>query len=563
MPGLKPMCFRGVSRTVGNNLLAALLLLAVMTGAVLSLSAQDSRGAQPQIPGGGFRIAGKVVNALGGTPLARVRVTITDAQSQQNTLSAITTEDGRFQFLQIPAGKYGLDGAKHGFIPASYQQHGEYSTAVVTGAGFDTQNLVLTLAPFAVLSGKVLDESGEPIRHANVSLYREDHRTGVGRVQKIRNDITDDLGAYEFSGLNAGTYFVSASATPWYAVHRPASESLAEGSQIAPSLDVAYPVSYYKDATEPDEALPIPIRGGDRLEADIHVNPVPAIRLLFRVSGNSENGFSLPQLQKPAFDGVDFVPNQGTEMISPGLYAMTGIAPGAYNVRIPTQGNSVDLDMDLSQDGQELDVSKGQPLGTITASVKVVGEETLPAQLSVALRNSKLRVVAWQQVDSKGNVEFDDVAPGKYEVIAEAPGKAYAPAHITLQDTELPGHVLTVEGGASLNVALSVVGSTMNVDGFAKRNGKPVSGAMIVLVPKNPESNRALFRRDQTDMDGSFSLLSVIPGTYTIVAIEDGWDMDWASPGVIASYSRHGKTITVSGNQGTMHLPDTVEVQAK
>jgi len=33
-----------------------------------------------------------------------------------------------------------------------------FSTAIVTGAGFDTENLVLRLTPLALLGGKVIDD---------------------------------------------------------------------------------------------------------------------------------------------------------------------------------------------------------------------------------------------------------------------------------------------------------------------------------------------------------------------------------------------------------------------
>jgi hypothetical protein len=155
------------------------LLLIVALGLALVRSPLPGLGqvstTQAPVPAGVFRIAGMVVNSLGGTPLARTRVTIEDARSRSNTLSAVTSENGTFEFLHVPAGKYGLSGAKSGFITASYEQHGQFSTAIVTGNGFDTEHLVLRLAPFAILSGKV-DESGEPVRHANVVLYRQDRR---------------------------------------------------------------------------------------------------------------------------------------------------------------------------------------------------------------------------------------------------------------------------------------------------------------------------------------------------------------------------------------------------
>ncbi len=118
--------------------------------------------------------------------------------------------------------------------------------------------------------------------------------------------------------------------------------------------------------------------------------------------------------------------------------------------------------------------------------------------------------------------------------------------------------------GSSASVSLTLAGASSNVEGTAKRSGKPFAGAMVVLVPKNPETNRDLFRRDQSDLDGTFSLRGVVPGTYTVLAIENGWDLDWSQPGVIAAYLSHGRTIEVGDQVGrTMTLPDAVEVVSK
>ena len=57
---------------------------------------------------------------------------------------------------------------------------------------------------------------------------------------------------------------------------------------------------------------------------------------------------------------------------------------------------------------------------------------------------------------------------------------------------------------------------------------------MVVLVSKDTESNQELLRRNQSDLDGSFSLQSVIPGSYTIIALENAWNLDWAKPAVLA-----------------------------
>ena len=87
---------------------------------------------------------------------------------------------------------------------------------------------------------------------------------------------------------------------------------------------------------------------------------------------------------------------------------------------------------------------------------------------------------------------------------------------------------------------------------------------MIVMVPKDPEMNGELFRRDQSDLDGTFSLGTVIPGEYTVVAIQNGWDLNWSEPGVIAHYVEHGNKITVpAGAREPVHLAEPVEVVNK
>jgi hypothetical protein len=213
--------------------------------------------------------------------------------------------------------------------------------------------------------------------------------------------------------------------------------------------------------------------------------------------------------------------------------------------------------------GGELDVSSGRSAGKIKATVQIEGAASLPSQLQIGLRNSKGRVDA-TEVDAKGEANFADVIPGKYDVVAGSAKNRYSVVRIASEAGTISGHALDVPPGASLTVALSLVGGSVTVEGLAKRAGKCVSGTMIVLVPRDPEANHDRFRRDQSDLDGSFSLANVIPGSYTIVAIENGWDLDWSEPAVLAHYLVHGQTLEVGDRAPTpMHLADAVVVQAK
>lgn len=72
---------------------------------------------------------------------------------------------------------------------------------------------------------------------------------------------------------------------------------------------------------------------------------------------------------------------------------------------------------------------------------------------------------------------------------------------------------------------------------------------MILLVPENPEINLPLFRRDQSDSDGTFTLLDVLPGRYKVMAIENGWDLEWANPTLLKTRLEHAQSLDVQPNR--------------
>src|SRR5450432_1750884 len=174
--GSRVMMLRKVSRT---RLVAQSIALTLFSAwLVRAQTASAGRGAAP---GAGYTISGTIVNSLDGAPLGQSRVSLIDTRDPRRAASIITSESGRFEFSELSAGKFALEGAKRGFLEAGYQQHERFSTAIVTGAGFKTQGLLVRLTPMSLLSGRVIDEFGDPVRNARVVLYVESHRGGLNR----------------------------------------------------------------------------------------------------------------------------------------------------------------------------------------------------------------------------------------------------------------------------------------------------------------------------------------------------------------------------------------------
>jgi hypothetical protein len=507
-----------------------------------------------------------VVSKTDGRLLARARVSIGNVKNQKEVFSVVTSDDGKFEFTGLAAGKYFLQGDKRGYLPGSYDQHGQYSTAIVTGAGIETENLILRLPPAAYITGKVLDESGDPVRRATVNLYQINHNEGVGRIVGVRDATTDDLGAYELGPQTPGTYFVSTSAKPWYAINAASSDANggAKSGHVDPALDVAYPLTYYGDVTDADSATPMQLRGGDRLQADIHLNPVQALHLYFHAANDPQRGVQFPQLVRSGLGGDEGMVQSNVQPVSPGLWEITGIPAGRYSVRIPgAGGNQSEIKQeDVVNDGQELDTSGAEALGAANISARVPGENSLPPQLAVGLRFPHGMIKAWQKFDAKGEAHLQQLAPGRYQIVVWNFGKVYSIAQISSSDAEVSGHTINIPTGSTVSASLTLITGMGNVIGVAKLAGRAVAGAMVVLVPKDPTSNPDLFRRDQTDLDGSFQLNSVVPGSYTILAIQDGWDLDWSQPASIAPYMKKGEEIEIA-NQRSLSLSHPIEVQSK
>src|ERR1700722_6553217 len=546
----------------------ALLNLALILLCFCTFFAPHARSAnQESAANTKFKIAGTVVNSITGAPLGKARITLMDTAIRANTLSVVTGDDGHFEFFSLYRAKYSLQGAKRGFISAGYEQHKEFSTAIVTGGDFNTENLVLRLTPLALLGGKVVDESGEPVRKANVRLFIDNQQGGRRRTVEVGADTTDDQGYYEFSGLAPANYFIAVSAKPWYAI--PSFSSPRNGYLSSPnfssSLDVAYPTTYNNGATDSQSATPTSIQAGDHVQVDMHLSPVPVLHLIFRIPQAEQQGVSMPAFETRVFDSREYVQVDGMQSPSPGVYEMAGIPAGKYTVRFvdPKSGQAqLSTEMNLTTDGQQLDLTQGEPSASVKLSFKMPRQETPTRQVNIALLDSRRQVVGFQAINATNEVGFDNIPAGKYSILVFSQNNRYSVARIVSGGVETLGHDLSVAPGSSLSGTVFLALGIVNVEGFVHRGGKPSSGVMVALIPKDPQSHLEMFRRDQSDPDGSFTLPAVIPGTYTLIAVEDAWGFQWLQPDVLNRYLQHGQNLTIGELMtNTVHLPDPVEVQ--
>jgi hypothetical protein len=87
------------------------------------------------------------VSAADGHALQGATVRIVNTKTQQAVASTLSGEDGSFEFTKLKADKYSLDAVTGGYLVSPYDEHDNFSSAIVTGAGVDTESLILRITP--------------------------------------------------------------------------------------------------------------------------------------------------------------------------------------------------------------------------------------------------------------------------------------------------------------------------------------------------------------------------------------------------------------------------------
>ena len=544
---------------------------AVICLALLAVSASAPASQEAQTPG--YPIRGTVVNAQTGEPLAKMQVVIGRAEEAEASHTIITGEDGRFEFAGLRAGKYWLEAQGHGFSRQRFEQHEEYATAVAVGPDLEIQNILFRVEPDATIDGNITDEQGEAVREGQVMLFRGGTHDGDDSVQMASTAPLDDQGHYRFGHLGAGTYFLAVSARPWYADARSSLRprfGFNSRSRTQPEpdpeeqaqFDVAYPVTYYPGTSDPNSATPVAVGPGQHASVDISLAAVPAVHLhISNAISDPSQGMGLNLTQRVLGGGRTPVPGQSSDFRN-GELEISGIPEGQYTLWLRSGGNGTgDREKPISASSDaHIDAADASASPAISGIVRLDTGEPLPEFTALRFSNHD-RAGTGVGVDAKGRFEIsgdeNGLLAGVYEITVAGPANLLV-KNISATGARVFGRELVLSGGNHVRVMVTVSEGQGRVDGTALRHGKPVAGAMIVLVPADMAHNSSLVRRDQSDSDGTFSLFNALPGKYTVVAIENGWGLQWLKPEVMQPFLRDGQPVEITAGG---RLKITVDVQ--
>jgi hypothetical protein len=367
-----------------------------------------------------------------------------------------------------------------------------------------------------------------------------------GELQTIqsRGMNTNAAGEFHIGRLRPATYYLSAYGRPWYAnfVARQPGVTNKE-------IDVVYPVTWYGNTTNGESASPIVLMEGSSLNIQIALHAVPGIHVEIPTTHSNPQlsvaGINLSVrgpggVRVPIFGMFSFINDAKVQVLS-------GIAAGRYEISIPPDG----ADRMNASKSETVDLVDGMTVPapapsrlSVSGQITFAGGTRPEEDLEVFLQHTRNSAMAEVGKDGTFSFPADQVAAGSYEVRLNT--RDLIIESMTVKGGKRLGEKieLPTSGSVTLSLVAAIADHLSELKGYAVHNDTAFPGATLLLLPQDAAESR-LIRRDQSDSDGSFTIKGVLPGKYTLVAIEDGSNLLYKTPGVMKPYLAGGIPITV------------------
>jgi uncharacterized protein (DUF2141 family) len=523
-----------------------------------------------QTPAG--TVSGTVVNAITSEPVRRALVTIRRIDSSPGTTtvrvtSAVSTDStGSFTITGIGPGTYRLSASHNGFIPAEYGARGpnKSGTPMVLAAGQKSTGLLVTLYPHGVISGRVLDEDGEPVPNAEVQVSRLQYMQGHKLLARSDARITNDLGEYRIFALAPGRYYLNAT----YRQDQVATDAAtAAGEGI-------YVSTYYPRTSDPPSATPLDLSPGAQLHnVDVVLARVRTVTVKGRVT--SEVGGNLNVVlsaNNPL--GTGGGNGRGAPVMPDGAFTFSNVVPGSYVLvaMANTPGKSYTARLPLAVGAaniEGLSLAIHSPI-TIAGEVKVDGETTQSlSRINVAIQpwdndGAAFGPMPNVPLKSDGSFQIADLSAEHYRVnLYNLPDGFYVKSIRTATvDVQSAGLDLSAGASQPLSIVLSPNAGELTGTVLDPKTQKPVAAVTVVAVPqeKDRRDRETFYKTTTTDQSGQFRFKNLIPGDYKIFSWDDVPYGSWMDPDFLAPHDSHGEPVSIrEGSPQSIQLTLIVE----
>ncbi len=505
-------------------------------------------------------IRGRVVAMETGRPLRHAAVT---ASSDVASRSASTDDDGLFAWSDLPAGKYRLRASVAGYVGLDFGEDANEGGGrdIVLGERETFDRADFRLPRGGVITGRVLDESGEPVEGVQVVAMRlvyggRSERLTLangGRTAKRSND----LGRYRIFGLDPGEYYVAAT-TGSFNAGAPAGGDMASG----------YGVTFYPGTLDSSKAESIRVSASEETLADVSLVPSRTVE----VSGAVVDWTGRPL----AFASITMSPGTSgavglvarTASAADGSFTFSAVAPGQYTIQalsVPLASPGDVRRTLLSQssfavaivtvEGNTSNVMlQCRMARTMTGRIRFEGgqvpdPESTPIQIvprAVDYARSPESGTARSRVNADWTFQLTDAwGPQVIDVIAPAGWGLKAVRSGGIDVTDRPIDFEGERGPLEIVMTTQVGG----ISGTVTDEGRPAANAAVIAFASDRARWAApsrFVKLATADENGRFTLSPLPAADYRVVAlsrVRSGGD--WQQPRFLAALARDSTAVAV------------------
>ena len=540
------------------------------------------------------RLRGRVVAADTGAIVRRAQVRISSPDI--GTKTAFTDAQGRYEFKELPAGRFTVSVSKSGFVAMQYGQSRPFERGrpIELAEAQVMEKADVSLPRGSAVSGRILDEFGEPVADASVQAMRQQYGAGKRRlVPTGRHSMTNDLGYFRLFGLPPGEYYVSATLRTFESMMMDMMGGTGgAGGPTGSNSSSGYAATYYPGTQNPGEAQRVALALGQELSIDLQMQPVR----LARISGTATTSDGKPMANamvmliptmKEAIGMMFGMPGGTSQTDKEGRFTLSNVAPGEYTV----QAQSLAALMSMASEAMELMGETGTPAPKpqtmqrefATATVTVAGEDiaglvvagTRAAKATGHLRFeggekpeglAKLRMMAMPtdpenmaasmaafgmaKVTETGEFEIDGLVGGRLLNLMSPP-EGWSVKRVTRDGDDVTDRGYEFKPGEDVDgFEIVLTKRSQRVTGTVTDDkGEAVKEYTVVVFAEDPQkwtlpSNRWTVS-GRPDQQGQFRFEQLPAGAYLAIAMEYVADGEWMDPEWIARAAKKATKFTL------------------
>ena len=506
------------------------------------------------------KVEGVVRNHATGEPLKKANIVLTrigDPRSMGQPSAITTNAEGRFALTGLEPGQYRMSVERAGFVRMEY---GGRPGAMAGGAtltldnGQSMKDIEFRMAPHSVVTGRIVDEDGEPVSYAMVQLQTSRYFQGKRQLMPLGTATTNDLGEYRIFGVPAGKYYLSVTSR--------------NHSMSFSMADEGFVPTYYPNAPDVASSSAVNVPLGRTVQGmDMTLRKMRTYRVKGTVTGaggqRNQPG-SVMLLPKDAGDFSYFMDRANTMFRGPkGEFELRGVRPGSYILRAdfteqPNTHYSARMPIDVTDRHVEGITVQLIPAGEVNGSVRVEGDAaSLNVQdLTVYLqsRGGPMGTNSGMgRLKEGGTFSVPNISPDVYTIrVNSLPNEFYVKS-ARVADTDVLENGLNIENSGTANGLEIVVSSgAASFDGtVTNAKGDPVKGAAVILRPDTTKQDIVnLYQKvASSDQNGAYKLNGIAPGSYYLIAYEGGDLMEVQDPDLLQANQSSAVKLEVKVNE--------------